>query len=468
MKVEIDKKEKNLAQISLEVPADAASQEYNKACRRLAQRINVPGFRRGKAPRNIIEKNVGVDRIKQEAMDRLLPHVFADAISEHQLDIVAPPQIESYQFDLDKGLNVKALVELRPEVELPELAKIDVEVPQYLSPPDAEEKELQSIVTRMTTLEPVINRTVEKTDLVSIDFTGSVNGELIRGGSAKNYNLDIENNNFIEGFAGQLVGHNLSEEFTIKVTFPADYHDKAIAGKEADFNIKINEIKQKVVPELNDALAKKVANHYETLDQLKADIRKFLAENEEQMNDYRKQKAIIDDIVSRSTVEIPDSMTNREAKLLMEEVKQRFKEQGSSWDQYLDAQGHEAIWENLRNEANQRIKTSLVFGAIAKKENVSVTEDEFQGQVKEMAEMRQTDEKSIMRQLASNMEWVQAVNDRILTQKVVEMLTERATVKFVEDTGKDAEEGGTTAPKEAVAAAPAGLQGEEFEVLAEE
>src|SRR6476619_1717921 len=151
MKVEVEKQdEQHLAKINLEIPPDQANQEYNKAWKRLGQRLNIPGFRRGKAPRSIVEKTVGVDRIKQEAMDRLFPHLFADAISEHQLDIVAPPQIESLKFDLAEGIAVKASVELRPEANLPELTGIKVDVPEYKLPADAEEKELQTIVERLT------------------------------------------------------------------------------------------------------------------------------------------------------------------------------------------------------------------------------------------------------------------------------------------------------------------------------
>ncbi len=481
MKVEVAKQDQHTASIQLEIPAEQANQEYNKAWRRLGQRLNIPGFRRGRAPRAIVEKTVGIERIKQEAMDRLLPHVFADAISENELDIVAPPQIESFKFDLSKGIEIKALVELRPEAKVPSLEKIEVKVPEFKLPEDAEEKELQAIRERLTTLEPVIDRETQATDIVSIDFNGSINGEAIRGGSAKNYRLDLANNNFIEGFAEQLVGHKLGDEFTINVTFPESYHDNTLAGKPAEFKVKINEISQKVTPELDDELAKKVGP-YETAEQLKEDVRNMLKQTEEQENEFRKQKAVIDFVLERADVEIPDSMVNREAKLLMEEVQQRLKGQGVSWEKFLDAQGHSNTWDNLREEATKRIKTSLVFGALAKQEGMNVTEEEFSAQVQELAQLRGVDEKNIMRHLGNNFQAAQALSDQILSQKIVDFLVERATIQFVpeesvepaaapsaekETAKKSGKESSESLAKEKTAVAAA-IEGEEFDVLDEE
>jgi trigger factor len=467
MKVEVEKQEKHLAKINLEIPAEQASQEYNKAWKRIGQRLNIPGFRRGKAPRAIVEKTVGVERIKQEAMDRLFPHLFADAISEHQLDIVAPPQIESLKFDLNEGIAVKATVELRPEAKLPDLSSLTVDVPEFKLPEDAEQKELQAIVERLTTLEPVVDRPSEKSDIVNIDFTGFVNGEAIKGGTAKNYRLDLTDNNFIEGFADQLVGHKIGEEFTINVTFPQTYHDSNLAGKPAEFKIKINDISKKVVPELTDEVAKKVGP-FETVAQLKEEVLRLQKESEEQENTYRKQKAVVDALLEKSEVELPEAMVARETKLLMEEVQQRLKSQGLTWEKFLDAEGHEATMANLRDEAAKRIKTSLVFGALAKQEGLQVSEDEFSEMVSQLATMRGADEKQIMRMLGNNFGAAQALSDQILSQKIVDFLVERTTFNFVPESAvekqADASESSKEPKQEAVAVAAA-IEGEEFDVL---
>jgi len=466
MKVEVEKQEEqHLAKITLEIPAEQASQEYNKAWKRLGQRLNIPGFRRGKAPRAIVEKTVGVDRIKQEAMDRLFPHLFADAISEHQLDIVAPPQIENLKFDMNEGIAVKALVELRPEAKLPDISNIAVEVPEFKLPEDAIEKELAAVIERMTTLEPVIDRPAEKTDMVNIDFTGFVNNEPIKGGAARNYRLDLNENNFIEGFADQLVGHSIGEDFTINLNFPENYHDATLSGKPAEFKVKINEISRKVTPELTDEVARKVGP-FESVEQMKEEVSRLLAQSAEQENDVRKQKAVVDYLLEHSEVEIPEAMVNREAKLLMDEVQQRMKSQGMSWEKFMEAEGREAAWENMRQEARKRIKTSLVFGAIAKQEGVTVSEEEFSNAVQELSAMRGVEDKQIMRQLGNNFAAAQGLADQILSQKIIDFMCERARFTFVpeESVSKKPEEGAGESSPEPASVASA-IEGEEFDVL---
>jgi trigger factor len=463
MKVDVEKADQNTAQILLEIDAEHANMEYNKACKRLGQRLNIPGFRRGKAPRQVVEKAVGIDRIKQEVLDRVLPHAFADAISEHQLDVVAPPQIEKYTFEVGQPLTVKAMVELRPDVTLPDLSQIKVDVPQFEPPADQFENEMRMIRERMTTLETIIDRPAQADDIVNIDFTGAVNGELIRGGAAKNYQLDLASNNFIDGFAEQIPGHKIGEEFTLHVQFPGDYHDPTLQNKPADFKVKINEIKHKVVPEMDDELAKK-CGPYQSVNDLETEVRKFIDKNVENENSFRRQKALIDRVVEDSKMDVPDPMINREARILLEEIQKGFKQQGMNWEQFVDSQGHEKIWQNLRTEALQRIKTSLTFGAIAKQESIVVTEEEFQKEVVNLAKDRNLDEKQAMKQLANNPEAAQALADEILSQKIVEFLLSRAEINYVKDSNPQAEE---KTLRETVAVASS-LEKEEFEVLAAE
>ncbi len=463
MKVDVEKADQHTAQIVLEIDAEHAGMEYNKACKRLGQRLNIPGFRRGKAPKQVVEKAIGVERIKQEVLDRILPHAFADAISEHQLEVVAPPQVEKYTFEMGQSLTVQATVELRPVVELADLSHIKADVALYEIPADALDNELLQIRERMTTLETIIDRPAELTDIVNIDFTGAVNGELIRGGAAKNYQLDISNNNFIEGFAEQIPGHKIGEEFTLHVQFPSEYHDQTLAGKPADFTVKINEIKHKVVPELDDDLARK-CGPYESVEKLKEEVQKFLEKSAETENTFRKQKALIDRVVDDSKMDVPDAMINREARILLEEIQQGFKSQGMNWEQFVDSQGHEKIWQNLRQEALRRIQTSLTFGAIAKQEGVAVTEAEFQQEVVNLAKERNMDEKQAMKQLANTPESAQAVADDILSRKIVDFLLSRAEFNVVQESPEQSE---NKSLHEAVAVASS-LEKEEYEVLAED
>ncbi len=460
MKVDVEKSDQYTAQIVLEIDADHANVEYNKACKRLGQRINIPGFRRGKAPRPVVEKALGVDRIKQEVLDRMLPHAFADAISEHQLDIIAPPQVEKYNFELGQAITIRAQVELRPDAVLPDLGSLKVEVPAYEAPADQFDLELKQIIERMTTLETVVDRPAGSEDIVNIDFTGAINGELIRGGAAKNYQLDLASNNFIQGFAEQIPGHRISEEFTIHVNFPTEYHDQALAGKPAVFTIKINEIKRKVVPELSDELARK-CGPYESKAHLENEVRQFIDRSVETENEFRKQKALIDKVVQESVITVPDSMINREAKILLADIQQKFKTQGLNWEQFVDSQGQEKVWQNLREEALKRVRTSLTFSALARQENITVTPEDFQQEVQVLCKDRNVDEKQMMRQLANNSQASQALLDQILSQKIVDYLLSRAEINFVKETPE-------TKPMGETMAAASSLEKEEFEVLTEE
>ena len=255
------------------------------------------------------------------------------------------------------------------------------------------------------------------------------------------------------------------------MTIPQNYHDNTLAGKPAEFKVRINDISKKVVPELTDEVAKKVGP-FETVDQLKEEVRNLLKQSEEQENMFRKQKAIVDYLLENATVEIPDTMVDREAKLLMDEVQQRLKSQGLSWEKFLDSEGHETTWQNLRQEATKRIKTSLIFGAIAKQEGMQVNENEFSEMVSQMAAMRGVDEKQVMRQLGNNFSAAQALSDQILSQKIVDFMVERAEFNYVpEEVAEKKKNADSSAAKEQgqeATAVAAAIEGEEFDVLENE
>ena len=433
MKVNLEKQENNLFKLSIEIDADVAAQEYNKACRKTGENINIPGFRKGKAPRSMIEKHVGIGRIQQRVLDALLPNIFADLISEHQFDLATEPVVENYNFELGKPVSVTARLEIKPEVNLVNHKGQVIEVPEFKHSDDVIDKELKLLSEKFATLEPIVGRPAEVTDIVIIDFTGTVNGEPIKGGAGKNQQLDLSNSHFIKGFAEQTVGKSIGEEFTINVTFPEDYQDKALSGKPAEFKIKINEIKKKITPEINDELAQKVGP-FQTLEDLKADMAKYLEKTRENENKIRTEKAILEKIVDSAKVDIPDSMVNREAKTLLEEIQARFKSQGISWDQVLEQQGHENTWNSLREEAAKRVRTSLVLSAVAKTENIQLTEEDFLEKVRELARTYNSDEKAIYEQMAQNPALAQGLSQQIMSQKIINYLLENNEVKYIEDT----------------------------------
>ena len=430
MKTTVEKLENNMVKVDIEIDAQTAEKEYNKACKRLAQRVNIPGFRKGKAPKAILEKNIGAEAIKHDVMDSLLPSAFAQAIKENDLNIITEPAVESYDFEIGKPVKILAKMELKPEVKFEQYKDLEVEVEEFKTAEDAMEKEIAELTEKFTTLQTVSDRESTDKDVVMMDFEGSVDGNLIDGGSAKNYMLDLEHSNFIPGFAEQLVGHKTGEEFTIDVTFPENYHDEKLKGKPAQFKIKINEIKEKIKPELNDELAKKVGN-FKSVDELKADIQKYLDNTAKVENDKRSANKLFETIMEKMTVEVQPTMIEREKQALLIDFKQKVAQSGVNWDDVMKNDGPEKIDEELKTEALNRIKNSLMMSEIAKLENIQVTPQDLEQKIGELAMMYQTDKGTIFKEIARNTAMIQSLSQQALTQKVTKFLLENNKIKFV-------------------------------------
>ncbi len=430
MKTTVEKLENNMVKVDIEIDAETAEKEYNKACKRLAQRVNIPGFRKGKAPKAILEKNIGAEAIKHDVMDSLLPSAFAQAIKENDLNIITEPAVESYDFEIGKPVKIVAKMELKPEVKFEQYKDLEVEVEEFKTAEDAMEKEIEELTEKFTTLQTVSDRESTDKDVVMMDFEGSVDGNLIDGGSAKNYMLDLEHSNFIPGFAEQLVGHKTGEEFTIDVTFPENYHDEKLNGKPAQFKIKINEIKEKIKPELNDELAKKVGN-FKSVDELKADIQKYLDNTAKVENDKRSSNKLFETIMEKMSVEVQPSMVEREKQALLIDFKQKVAQSGVNWDDVMKNDGPEKIDEELKTEALNRIKNSLMMSEIAKLENIQVTPQDLEQKIGELAMMYQTDKGTIFKEIARNTAMIQSLSQQALTQKVTKFLLENNKIKFV-------------------------------------
>ena len=430
MKTTVEKLENNMVKVDIEIDAETAEKEYNKACKRLAQRVNIPGFRKGKAPKAILEKNIGAEAIKHDVMDSLLPSAFAQAIKENDLNIITEPAVESYDFEIGKPVKIVAKMELKPEVKFEQYKDLEVEVEEFKTAEDAMQKELDELTEKFTTLQTVADRESTDKDVVMMDFEGSVDGKLIDGGSAKNYMLDLEHSNFIPGYAEQLVGHKTGDEFTIDVTFPENYHDEKLNGKPAQFKIKINEIKEKIKPELNDELAKKVGN-FKSVDELKADIQKYLDNTAKVENDKRSANKLFETIMGKMSVEVQPSMVEREKQALLIDFKQKVAQSGVNWDDVMKNDGPEKIDEELKTEALNRIKNSLMMSEIAKLENIQVTPQDLEQKIGELAMMYQTDKGTIFKEIARNTAKIQSLSQQALTQKVTKFLLDNNKIKFV-------------------------------------
>jgi trigger factor len=431
MKVELQPIESSAVKLTIHVPAEQAQQEFNKACRRVGQRVNIHGFRRGKAPLRMIEKTVGEDVIKQEALDRYLPYVFADVISEQKLDVVAQPRLVELEFNLQDGIRLVAEVDIRPTVNLPEGLVLSVEVEKLTPIADAEEKEIQALLERMSSLQTVTDRNVvEGTDVIVLDFTGRLNGEEFAGGKAEEFELDLSNNNFLDSFTVQLPGKEVGAPFSIDVQFPEDYFDAKLADQIVSFEIKIRAIKKYVTPELSDETAPKLGE-FKTVADVKAHVAKTIQTRNEREETFRKQRAVVDALVQATKIDLPKGMIQREVESIIEDMSQRFNQQGLNFNEFLQARTEE-MSESFKNEAIQRISTSLAFAEIAKLHQVTVSEEDFNQQIAEIAEAQGTDERSILRQLSNQPNGSQALLDQLLAQKVVNLLLEKATFSWVE------------------------------------
>lgn len=430
MTVTIEKLDNNEVKLNIEIEPSVTSWEYDKACKRLAQRVNVPGFRQGKAPKNILEKYVGIAALQREVLDSLLPTILESTIGENKFDLITTPNVESYEFAEDNTLKVVAKLELKPEVNLGEYKGMEVEVEEFKNADDVMDKELAILAEKYAVLNDITDRESKDTDLVNIDFTGYVDGEEIKGGAAKNYVLDLAHSNFIPGFAEQLSGKKVGEEFKINVKFPEEYHDEKLKGKDAEFNIKLNAIKEKVLPELNDEFAKRVNEKFNNIEEVKQDIQKFLDENAKMENERRTAVKIFDTLLANTNIDIQESMINREIQALMGEFKQRINMQGGNYDEMLEREGHEKVYAQMKEEAVKRIKTSLIVGKIAQNENMSVTQEDIQNKIADMASIYRTTPENIIAEIQKNVNILHSMNQQVITEKVTKLLLDNAKVTY--------------------------------------
>lgn len=429
MKVTLEKEKENVVKMDITIPAKEAVDAYNNAVRKISQYVNIDGFRKGKAPRAVIERHVGVDRIKQEAIESLMPRAINQAVADNKLDIIAQPYITDYKFNVGEDLTVVAKAELRPEVTLGKYKGLKLEVKDAVIEEDAMQKSLDRLLEQHSTQETVIDRPTKETDIAVIDFEGTCNGEKIQGGDAKNYPLDLAHSNFIPGFAEQIVGKNLNEEFDIKVTFPEEYHDEKLKGQPATFKIKINEIKERKLPELNDEFAQKVGP-FKTVDELKADIQKYLETQRERTNNQNSENEVFKAVIDASKVDIPQSMIDREARSLKEEYKNRLAAQGINWEALVKAQGEDHLLSGLNEDAVVRIKNSLVIDKIAKEEQIKLEQKDMEAKFAQIGVTYGLKPQDLIKQLGQNPEILASISQQAMNDKVRDFLMKNNTVEI--------------------------------------
>ena len=388
-------------------------------------KISIPGFRKGKAPRKMIEKMYGAGVFYEDAANKILPTEYSKAADESGLEIVSQPDIEVVQIEAGKPFIFTATVATKPEVELGqyleiEVAKQDMEVTEeeILAEIDKERENNSRVID-------VDDRPVADKDIAVIDFDGSVDGVPFDGGKGEDYELTIGSHTFIEGFEEQVIGMNIDEEKDVNVTFPEDYHAENLAGKPAVFKVKVKQIKVKELPELDDDFAQDVSE-FDTLDEYKADVKAKLADMKEKTAKRAKENEVIEKIIENAKMEVPDAMVETQAGYLVDDFARRISSQGLSIEQYMQFTGltQEKILEQMKPEALKRIQTRLVLEAIAKAENIEISDERVDEEVKNMAEQYKM-EFDKLKEMMQDSEKEEIKNDLAVTE-AVKIITESA------------------------------------------
>ena len=387
MSVKVEKTEnKNEVKLSFEIEAEKFEDAMKKVYAKTAKYFTIPGFRKGKAPMAIVERTYGSSIFYEDTFNELVPDIYDEAIKENKIEAVSRPQIDISQMEKGKDLKFTAIVQIKPEVKLGKYKGIELKKIEYTVSDKDVEHELGHMAEHNARLVTVDDRPVEKGDITIIDFAGSIDGVAFEGGTATNQELEIGSNKFIPGFEDQVIGMKVNEEKDINVTFPEDYFSKDLAGKEATFKVTLHEIKKKELPKIDDDFAKDVSE-FDTLADLKADIKSKMEKENEERAKYESEEAAIEAVCKDVEVDIPSGMIETEIDNMVKDIENKLSYQGLTLDQYLKLTNK--TMENLRKEfdeqANKAVKSRLVLEAIIKAEDIKPDDKEVEEKVKEMA-----------------------------------------------------------------------------------
>lgn len=425
MSLQVEKLEHNMAKLTIEVSAEELEGALQKAYQKQKNKINVPGFRKGKVPRQLIEKMYGPEIFYDDAANALIPDAYAKAFDESGLDIVSQPKIEVTQIEKGKAFIFTAEVAVKPEVTLGQYK--GVEVDKFSDEVTDEEvaAKLEEEQNKNARTIAVEGRPVQDKDEVVLDFEGFVDGVAFEGGKGENYSLTIGSGSFIPGFEEQLIGAEPEKEVEVKVTFPEEYHAEDLKGKDAVFKCTVHEIKAKELPELDDEFASEVSE-FDTLEEYKEDIKAKIKEQKKNDGKRAQEDQAVDAIIASSEMDIPEAMLDTETRQMMDSFAQRLQQQGLSLDQYMQFTGMTAdkMMDEMRPQAEKRIKTRLVLEAIAKAENIEVSDERLDEELQKMADAYQMEIEKIKEFMGEN-EKAQMKED-IAVQEAVTLITEAA------------------------------------------
>ena len=428
MSFTVDKLEKNMVKLPIEVDAEEFDKGMEAAYEKNKNKISVPGFRKGKVPKQMIEKMYGAGIFYEDAANAIIPKEYQRAAVESGLDIVSQPEIDVTQIEEGKNFIFTATVAVRPEVTLGtykgvEIAKVSTEVTD--EDLEAEIKKVQEQNARIINVE---DRPVQDKDDTVIDFEGFMNGVPFAGGKGENYSLTIGSHSFIDTFEEQLIGKKIGEETEVNVTFPEEYHAAELAGKPATFKVTVKEIKSKELPELNDELVQDISE-FKTVDEYKADLKATLEKKKAKDAEVKKENEAIEAVVANAAMEIPEAMIKQQALQMADGYDRNLKQQGISLEQYVKMMGMEIdkFIESIYPEAEKRIKNGLVLDAIAKAEDFTVTDEEVEEEIKNMASMYNMKEDELKDMMTDNER--NQIKDDLAVQKAVKLIAAEAVEK---------------------------------------
>lgn len=427
MSLTVENLEKNMAKLTITVPAAEFVQGMKESYNKQKNKISVPGFRKGKVPQVYLEKAYGPEMFYEDAANSCMEHSYPGALDESGLDVVSRPEIEVVQMEKGKDFIYTATVAVKPEVTLGDYKGIEVEKVDTEVTDEDVQAELLNVQKQNSRTVPVEDRAAKMDDEVTIDFEGFVDGEAFEGGKGENYQLTLGSHSFVDTFEEQIVGKEIGEEFEVNVTFPENYQAE-LAGREATFKCKLNGIKETELPELDDDFAEDVSE-FDTLDEYKEDLRATLKAKKEKEAKNEKEGKVIDKIIENAAMEIPEPMIETQKEQMMNEFAQQISYQGLSIEQYFQFTGmtKEKFLETATPEAERRIKSRLVLEAVVKAEDIQVSEEEFAEEMKKMAETYQMDAEQL-EGLVGDAE-KDAIKMDIAVQKAVDLVCDAAVEK---------------------------------------
>ena len=425
MSIQVEKLEKNMAKLTVEVPAEQFDEAIKAAYNKNKNRFNIPGFRKGKAPQAMIEKMYGPGVFYEDAANEAIDSSYGDAMKESGLEIVSRPEIDITQIEKGKAFIYTATVAVRPEVTLGQYKGVEVQKADAEVTDSDVETELKRVQDQNARLVSIEDRPVEDGDQTVIDFEGFVDGKPFDGGKGTDYPLTIGSHSFIDTFEEQLIGKNIGEECEVNVTFPGEYHAKELVNKPATFKVTVKEIKKKELPELNDEFASEVSE-FETLEEYKNDIRTKLADRKQKAATTENENRVVEKVVENAQMDIPDPMVDNEVMNMLQDTARRMQSQGLSLDQYLQYTGQtvDTMKEQMKPQAIRRIQTRLVLEAVAAAENITISDEKLEEELKKMADSYQMEVEKL-KEYMGEFEKEQMKKD-LAVQEAVDLLVSEA------------------------------------------